>query len=150
MCIRLRYPAWCILHIIYEVGSDCCWKTSTYRLRAGLFAIDDLGREGGGAREEPVGVGGAEGIADVGEPAADAARGGGGPVRLGGRALRSPSDAVRFAEGCSSFKLTMFLRGRDAVVGEAVWAREGGGGGVFSCGCSAPAFLLTHFFRSLS
>lgn len=40
--------------------------------------------------------------------------------------------------------------GRPARLGEAVWARDGGGGGAFGAAASGPAFLLTHFFNSAS
>jgi hypothetical protein len=34
--------------------------------------------------------------------------------------------------------------------GEAVWARDGGGGGAAGFAASTPAFLFTHRFSSLS
>ena len=65
---------------------------------------------------------------------------------VGGDTLRSIADAERVGGGVGDeVDGTRLLR-----PGEAVWARVGGGGGAAGLVGSAPAFLLIHFFSSLS
>lgn len=133
----------CVESNLYAAPPSC-WNTSTYRLRTLRFVACDLGLGGGGAPVGfilvPVGVLGADSIGG-----ARLER-----IRIGaltGGSLKSIADTERkggaLPGGGFGFE--------PVIPGEAVCAREGGGGGVagFS-GSALPALRLTHRFCSLS
>jgi hypothetical protein len=57
-------------------------------------------------------------------------------MRLGGDALRSIAEAARAVGGAGKVPFGILAAERP---GDAVWARDGGGGGATGCAASAPA-----------
>lgn len=127
------------------------YSTTTYRLLADLFAVELFGLPGGpgggvarlGGPEDPdEGGGGVPGGMIPG-------LGGGGPTSSGtklertrfrdrrGGEVRSIADAERVGPSMAGGGGPLRARGAE-LPGEAVWARDGGGGGVAGLAASAP------------
>jgi len=132
-----------------------CWKTSTYLLLTLRFATEDLGLLGGGGpAPDNDGVGGADATSPLPSVGTrlDRARAGG---FLGGELDKSTAEAGRAGGGLGESMLNARLGGVLELtgverLGDAVCTLDGGGGGAAGAEISAPAFLFTHFFSSLS
>jgi len=126
-----------------------CWNTSTYLLLTFFFAACDRERPIGGALDMPFGAG-VLGIdaTSVGTKL-DRAR-----IKTleVGDVLKSIADAVLGGGGCGGARVPFDdpLKREPLTLGEAVWARAGGGAGADGCAAPTSAFLFTQRFSSLS